>query len=56
MIEAYGKVLLDNGSEVTWCHERLVKELLLDGEIFEFNLAGITGSEKVDSKLVDIVV
>ena len=54
VIETYA--LLDNGSEVTLCHERLVKELGLDGQRFEFTLTGITGSKKVDSKLVDLVV
>jgi len=54
VIETYA--LLDNGSEVTLCHERLVKELRLDGQRFEFTLTGMTGSEKVDSKLVDLVV
>ena len=48
--------LLSNGSEETLCHERLVKELGLDGQRFEFTLTGMTGSEKVDSKLVDLVV
>ena len=46
MIETYGNALLDNGSEVTLCHERLVKEPVLDGEVFEFNLTRMTGSEK----------
>ena len=54
VIETYA--LLDNGSEVTLCHERLVKELGLDGQRFEFTLTGMTSSEKVDSKLVDLVV
>ena len=54
MIETYA--LLDNGSEITLCHERLVKELGLDGQRFEFTLTGMTSSEKVDSKLVDLVV
>ena len=48
--------LRGNGSEVTLCHERLVKELGLDGERFEFTLTGMTGSERVDSKSVDLVV
>ena len=30
-----------------------MKELGLDGESLEFSLTGITGSEKVNSKLVD---
>ena len=54
VIETYA--LLNNGSEVTLCHEQLVKELGLDGQRFEFTLTGMTGSEKVDSKLVDLVV
>lgn len=33
-----------------------MKELGLDGQRFEFTLTGMTGSEKVDSKLVDLVV
>ena len=48
--------LLDNGFEVTLCHERLVKELGLHGQRFEFTLTGMTASEKVDSKLMDLVV
>ena len=54
VIETYA--LLDNGSEVTSCHERLVRELGLDGQRFEFTLTKMTGSGKVGSKLVDLVV
>ena len=52
VIETYAP--LDNGSEVTLCHELLVKELGLDTERFEFTLTGMTGSQKVNSKLVDL--
>ena len=54
VIDTYA--LLDNGSEVTLCHEQLAKELGLDGERFGFTLTGMTGSQKVNSKLVDLLV
>ena len=44
MIETYA--LLDNSSEVTLCHERLVKELGLDGERFEITLTRMTGYKR----------
>ena len=54
MVETYA--LLDNGSEVTLCHERLAKELKLDGDRLRFTLTGMTGSAQVESCLVDLVV
>ena len=54
MVETYA--LLDNGSEVTLCHERLAKELKLDGDRLSFTLTEMTGSAQVESCLVDLVV
>ena len=48
--------LLDNGSEVTLCDERLARKLNIDGENTNFTLTGINGSVEVESELVDIVV
>jgi hypothetical protein len=48
--------LLDNGSEVTLCDERLARKLNIDGENTNFTLTGINGSVEVESQLVDIVV
>jgi len=54
MVETYA--LLDNGLEVTLYHERLAKELRLDGERCSFIMTGMTGSAQVESCLVDFVV
>ncbi|XP_022790440.1 LOW QUALITY PROTEIN: uncharacterized protein LOC111329941 [Stylophora pistillata] len=54
MVETYA--LLDNGSEVTLCHERLAKELKLNGNRLSFTLTGTTGSAQVEGCLVDLVV
>ena len=48
--------LLGSGSEVTLCHERLLKQLAVSGRKLNFTLSGMTGSTRVKSKLVDIVV
>ncbi len=48
--------LLDNGSEVTLCHERLMETLKIGGDKLKFTLTGINGSTEVDSQLIDIVV
>ena len=48
--------LLDSGSEVTLCHERLVKTLNLGGDKLKFTLTGINGSAEIESQLVDIHV
>ena len=54
MVETYA--LLDNGSEVRLCYERLTKELKLDGDRLNFTLTGMTGSAQVNSCLVDLVL
>ena len=48
--------LLDSGSEVTLCHERLKKQLVASGRKLDFTLSGMTGSTKVRSELIDIEV
>lgn len=53
-IETYA--LLETGSEVTLCDERLAKKLNLKGEDLRFTLTGINGSVEMESRLVDIVV
>ena len=47
---------MDNGSEVTFCHERLTKKLNLDGDKLKFMLTGVNGSTEVESQLVNNVV
>ena len=54
IIETYA--LLDNGSEVTLCHEQLANKLELDGERLSFTLTGVTGSTQVESRVVDLIV
>ena len=54
--EIYTYALLDNGSEVTLCDEKLAKKLDIDSEASNFTLTGINGSVEVDGQLVDIVV
>ena len=54
MIEMYA--LLNNGSEVTLCHEILAKELKLNGDRLSFTLTGMTGSARGERKfLIDLV-
>ena len=48
--------LLDNGSEVTLCHEQLARNLNLDGNEINFTLTGMTGSKEVKSRSVNIQV
>ena len=54
MVEMYA--LLDTSSEVTLCHERLLKQLAVSGRKLNYTLSGMTRSTKVKSELVDIVV
>ena len=54
IIETYA--LLDNGSEVTLCHEQLAKKLELEGERLSFTLTGVTGSTQVENHVVDLIV
>ena len=44
------------GSEVTLCHEHLQKKLGVSGPRLNFTLSGMTGSTRVESQLLDIVV
>ena len=53
-VETYA--LLDSGSEVTICSEKLGRSLKARGKKTSFNLTGITGSQNIDSQLIDIVV
>ena len=54
IVETYA--LLDNGSEVTLCHEQLVVKLELDRERLSFTLTGITGSTQMESYVVNLTV
>lgn len=54
IIETYA--LLDNGSEVTLCHEQLVSKLELDSERLSCTLTGITGSTQMESHVVNLTV
>ena len=54
LVETYA--LLDSGSEVTLCHEHLQKKLGVSGSKLNFTLSGMTGSTRVESQLLDIVV
>ena len=54
IVETYA--LLDNGSEVTLCHEQLVSKLELDRKKLSFTLTGITGSTQMESHVVNLTV
>ncbi|XP_067055972.1 uncharacterized protein [Acropora muricata] len=54
IVETYA--LLDNGSEVTLCHEQLLSKLELDRERLSFTLTGITGSTQMESQVVKLTV
>ena len=54
IIETYA--LLDNGSEVTLCHEQLVSKLELDRKRLSLTLTGITGSMQMESQVVKLTV
>ena len=53
-VETYA--LLDSGSEITLCHESLRESLDVSGAKLEFALSGITGSTRVESQQVDLIV
>ena len=48
--------LLDSGSEVTLCHEKLRERLGASGTKLQFTLSGMTGSSRVESQQIDLVV
>ena len=48
--------LLDSGSEVTLCHEKLRERLGASGTKLQFTLSGMTGSSRVESQQLDLVV
>ena len=48
--------MLDSGSEVTLCQEHLQTKLGVSGPRLNFTLSVMTGSTKVESQLLDIVV
>ena len=47
---------MDNGSEVTLCHEKLVKKLSLLGDRICYTLTGMTGSSEIEGQVVNILV
>ena len=53
-VETYA--LMDNGSEVMLCHERLVRKLGLLGDKINYTLTGMTGSSEIEGQMVDITV
>ena len=53
-VETYA--LLDSGSEITLCHESLKEILGISGTRLDFTLSGITGSTRVESQQVDLIV
>ncbi len=53
-VETYA--LMDNGSEVTLCHEQLAERLGLVGKEIEYTLTGMTGSTVVEGKMVSLTV
>ena len=53
-VETYA--LLDSGSEITLCHESLKESLGVSGTKLDFTLSGITGSTRVESQQVDLIV
>ena len=53
-VETYA--LMDNGSEVTLCHEQLVKKLGLVGKKIEYMFTGMTGSTQVEGTMVSLTV
>ena len=53
-VETYA--LMDNGSEVTLCHEKLVKKLSLLGDRICYTLTGMTGSREIEGQVVNIFV
>lgn len=54
LVETYA--LMDNGSEVTLCHEQLAKKLGLVGKKIEYTLTGMTGSTQVEGTMVSLTV
>ena len=48
--------LLDSGYEVTLCHEKLRERLGASGTRLQFTLSGMTGSSRVESQQLDLVV
>ena len=48
--------LLESGSELTLCHEKLRERLGASGTKLQFTLSGRTGSSKVESQQIDLVV
>ena len=53
-VETYA--LLDSGSEITLCHESLKESLGVSGTKLDFTLSEITGSTRVESQQVDLIV
>ena len=53
-VETYA--LMDNGSEVTLCHEQPAKKLGLLGDRISYTLTGMTGSSEIEGRMVNILV
>ena len=53
-VETYA--LLDSGSEITLCHESLKESLGVSGTRLDVTLSGMTGSTRVESQQVDLIV
>ena len=53
-VETYA--LMDNGLEVTLCHEWLVRKLGLLGDKINYTSTGMTGSSEIEGQMVDITV
>ena len=53
-VETYA--LLDSGSELTLCHERLRERIGASGTRLDFALSGMTGSTRVKSEQIDLVL
>ena len=53
-VETYA--LLDSGSKITLCHESFKESLGVSGTKLDITLSRITGSTRVDSQQVDLIV
>jgi len=56
LIPAETYALLDSGSEITLCHERLKESLGVSSTKLDLPLSGMTGSTRVESQQIDLIV